>query len=194
MEIPSLLDIFTIIVLIVPGFYSFSIVRGFTLSRRTKFSDLEITIFSLMYALPILMSYSLLTGISGIDAIRDSVFLPGNLVKLLGLAFFWGFVPGLISWLYLRKQYVRGDSWEEFGKKLGKGAYIIVYTESGHEYKGWIHFFTASEEKHELIIGEPKLILRDKNWNILNEIEMGYEMLLTEKNISRIVSLRSFDS
>jgi hypothetical protein len=192
-EIPSLVDIFTVIVLIVPGFFSFIIANSFIPRKRTKLSDLETTIFCLMYALPILVSYGLITGVSGIDAIRDSIFQTWNLAILFGLSFVWGLGPGLIAWILTRKDYVVGECWDEFGKRLGKGAYVMVYTDKGQEYKGWIHFFDLSEEKQSIILGDPKLILRDKNWEILNEIEVGHEMLFAEKDIGRIVSLTPFE-
>ena len=190
---PSLTGVLTVAVLVVPGFYAFLIVKNLVPSKRKKFSDYETTIYSLLYALPILATYFLITGISGIDNLIDDVFQVWNLVILFGLATFWGFVPALMARIVIGREYVMGECWDEFGARLCEGAYVMVYTDDGCEYKGWIHFYDKTEDKQELIIGDPKLILRDKNWKVLKEIKMGHEMLFTQKDIRRVVSLKPFD-
>jgi len=190
MALPSLLDIVSVVVLIVPGFFSFVITRAIFPSNRKKFSDFELTVYSLLYTLPIIMSYSLATGIRDLDSIRDSVFKPWNFAILLGLSFLWGLGPGVIARLWTWGEYVLGECWDVFWDGVGKGAYVLVYTEDGNEYKGWIQYADQSEEKSELVLGDPKLILRDKKWSVVDEIEMGSALLLTENDIRRVVSLK----
>ena len=103
----------------------------------------------------------------------------------------WGFLPALLSRLLLRREYVTGECWDVFSERLGKNAYVIVYTEDGFEYRGWIHYMGTSEGKSEIILGEPILIVRKNNWKVLDEIDMGKELLFTEKDIKRIISLKS---
>ena len=92
MTLPSLTSVFTFAVLVVPGFYAFLIVKNLVPSKRKKFSDYELTIYSLMYALPILASYFLITGAGEINTLVTDVFQVWNLVLLFGLATLWGFV------------------------------------------------------------------------------------------------------
>ena len=190
MALPSLLDIITVIVLIAPGFLSFIIIKALIPTKRKTFSDFELTLYSLLYALPIITSYGLATGVRDIDSIKDSLFDFWNLAMLLGLAFLWGAIPGGIAKLLTRGEYVLSNCWDEFWERLAEGAYVLVYTEDGREYKGWIQYADKSEEKSELILADPKLILRDSDWKIVNEIEMGLGLLFTERDIRRVVSLK----
>lgn len=193
MSLPSLTGVITVAVLIVPGFYAFLVVKKLVPSKQKKFSDYEMTIYSLMYALPILATYCLATGTNGIDDLATGIFNVYNLALLFGLALFWGLSSGLFARLVVGRNQVISECWDEFGKRLGDGSYVLVYTEDGREYKGWICFYDHSEGKYELIIGDPKLILRDKNWKVLKEIKTGQEMLFTQKDIRRIASLKPTD-
>lgn len=193
MTLPSLAGVVTVAILIVPGFYAFLVVKKLVPSKRKKFSDYEMTIYSLMYSLPILTTYCLVTGVSGIDNLAAGVFDVWNLVLLFGLALFWGGSSGIIARLAVGRNQVISECWDIFGKGLGNGAYILIFTEDGREYKGWIHFYDKTEDKQELIIGDPELILRDDKLKVLKEIPMGHEMLFTQKDIRRIVSLKPFD-
>lgn len=190
MALPSLLDVITVVILVVPGFVSFVIFRALFPTKRKRFSDFELTIYSLMFTLPIIMSYSLVTGVGDIDTLRETIFSPSNLTMLLGLAFLWGLVPGGIARFLTRGEWVLGECWDVFWEELGDGAYVLVYTEDGREYKGWIQYADKNEEKSELVLGDPKLILRDSRWKVLDEIKIGHNLLFTEKDIRRVVSLK----
>ena len=86
MSLPLLTGVFTVAILIVPGFYAFLVIKNLVPSKRKKFSDYEITIYSLMYALPILASYCLVKGVSGIDNLAADVFdVFGRLMLMLNV-------------------------------------------------------------------------------------------------------------
>ena len=55
------------------------------------------------------------------------------------------------------------------------------------EYKGILHYADAGKDKEGLTMRNPMLILRDKYWNVLDEIEMGREILFTEKDVLRVL-------
>ena len=190
MSLPSLLDIVTVVILVVPGFLSFVILKWSFPTRRKKFSDFELTIYSLLFMLPIIMCYSLVTGIRDIDSIRDSVFQPGNLLILLGLSLGCGLVPSLITKAWTWGKYRTGECWDVFWDALRPGGYVLVFTEDGHEYKGWIQYSDSSEDKTELILGDPKLVIRNANHKVQKEIAMGEALFFTQKDIRRVVSLK----
>lgn len=101
-----------------------------------------------------------------------------------------GVVIGIAMKLLFRQHNFMGDPWNYAMDKLARakeGAYCIVYTENGLEYKGALRFAGVEEEVKEIIISNPKLILREKDWSILEEVEMGKEMLFTEKDILRVL-------
>jgi len=189
--LPSLTDIVVVIVLLVPGFISFTLFKRISVIEK-RFSDLETTIWSLFSSLVIIMFFGLITGINSIDTIRDRVFLPEHLMQIILLAILLGAIPGLIIKFTIRKGIYPGDCWELVMEKIGKrGGYVIVYTGDGLEYKGILHYYTGrGEGKKELTIRKPKLILRGKNWNVIEEIEVGKEILFTEKDVKRVVFFR----
>jgi len=189
MSLPSLTGVLTVAFLVVPGFFSFLIVRNLVPSKRKKFSDYETTIFSLIYALPILATYFLISKTGGLDSLTSELFQVWNLALLFGLAVFYGVVPGIIAKIVIGGNQVVGECWDEFGKGLGDSADILVFTKDGREYKGWIKLYDCTEDRYELIIGDPEFILRDDKWKVLQEIKMGSEMLFTQKDILRISKL-----
>jgi hypothetical protein len=101
--LPSLFDIFFVIVLIIPGFLAWQWARFVCneiererkkLGEPEKFSNFDITVYSLCFTLPIVAIFSFVTGIQSIDALRDNIFDPINLLILVILAIFCGTVFG----------------------------------------------------------------------------------------------------
>lgn len=193
MSLPSLLDIVTVVILVVPGFLSFTILKRALPFKREKFSDFELTVYSLLFMLPIIFCYSIITGLKDIDSIRDSVFQPINLATLIGLSLGWGLAPSLIAKVLTWGKYRTGECWDIFWDGLRLGGYVLVLTEDGHEYKGWIQYSDKSEEKYELILGDPTLVIRDASQKMQSEVKMGHAMLFTQKDIRRVSSLQPIE-
>jgi len=119
---------------------------------------------------------------------RDSLLIPRNLGEILALGVAFGAIPGLIVRFVWRRNFVRGDCWEASMKAASKrGAWIIVYTQDGREYKGILHYSGGGDSPREISIRQPKLILRNSKWKLLKEVKMGEEIFFQEKDIRRIV-------
>ena len=192
MALPSLADVVVVIVLLFPGFISLVLFKWISIIER-KLSDFETVIWSLFISLLIYTVFSATTGISDVDSIRDGIFLPNNLIIILGLSLTFGFLPAVIVRLGFRKRVVRGDCWDVCmaRAKDKKHLWVVVYTEKGLEYKGRLHIYgTKGEHPRELVIEKPKLIKRNKEGKVLNEIKMGSEILFLQKDIRRIVFLQ----
>jgi len=88
-----------------------------------------------------------------------------------------------------------GDVWNVAFARASSvpGTYVIVYTENGLEYKGILHLSGAEENAKELTIKYPKLILRDKDWAVVSEIEMGKEIMFTKGDIRRVLFFEKLD-
>jgi hypothetical protein len=88
-----------------------------------------------------------------------------------------------------------GDPWNIIFDRVTRkgGKFAIIYTDNGLEYKGFVHLSGAEQDSKEISIKYPKLILRDKDWNIVNEIPMGKEILFTEKDIRRVLFFEKLD-
>lgn len=191
MALPSLVDVVTVIVLLLPGFVSLVLFKWVSIVER-KFSDFETVIWSLFLSLFVYSVFSAITGINNVDNMRDAIFLPINLFTILGLSLIFGILPGAIVRYGLRERVVRGDCWDVCMSRAEnkKHLWAIVYTENGLEYKGRLHIYgIEGEHNRELVIEEPKLIKRDNNGKVLNEIQVGREILFLQNDIKRIAFL-----
>jgi len=168
LALPSLIDVVTVIVILLPGFVSFVLFKWVSIIER-KFSDFETVVWSLFVSLLIYMIFGAVTGISDFDRIRDAILLPSTLLMVLSLSLGFGFIPGGIVRYALRKRVVRGDCWDACMSRADStnNRWVIVYTENGLEYKGRIHIYgTVGEYRRELVIEEPKLIQRNDDGKV----------------------------
>jgi hypothetical protein len=184
--LPSLTDIFFIIVLIVPGFVSLILLRWIAIFE-TKLPDLYLVIGSLLLSLIIYGVFGWVSGTTSFDSIRDKILIPQNLITILGVSVLIGIVPGFAIRRFYRGGIVRGDAWQISMKEASdKGSWVIVYTVDGREYKGTLHYSGGKDFPKEVTIRKPKQIFRDSNGYLLEEVPIGKEMLFSEKDISRI--------
>lgn len=187
MALPSLADVIFVIVLLIPGFITLSLLRWLAILEK-KLSEYQLILWSLVFSLFIYAIFSWHTGINDIDSIRDNILIPENLAEILALGLTFGAVPGLIVRLTFRRHFVRGDCWEASLKLASKkGSWVIVCTKDGHEYKGILHYSGGGDSPREISIRRPKLILRDKKLKVSKEVKMGKEILFQEKDVQRIV-------
>ena len=89
-DLPSLIDVFFVIALLIPGFLAWQLARFVSRRKKEDFTTFDATIYSLAFSLPIIATFSFVTGIQSIDAFRDNLFNPQNLLWLLVLAVVYG--------------------------------------------------------------------------------------------------------
>ena len=181
--------------MLVPGFVAFVIFRRIAAVEQ-RFSDFETTVWSLFVTLAIYSLYGALIGVSTIDDLGTYVSQPIHLGELLALTVGGTAVIAAVIKVTFRKNVQIGDCWDIFRlKPAAEGAWLIVYTVDGLEYKGTLHTVGWGRSKRELVLREPKLIVRDKrNWKILDEIEYGRQMLFTEPDIRRVAFLTDLET
>lgn len=78
--------------------------------------------------------------------------------------------------------------WHETFLPKGR-AWLLVYTTDGKEYKGWYSRVSLEGEPRELVISDPRLIIR-KDGLFDSEVLLGKEMLFLEKDIRRLAFLQ----
>jgi len=187
MALPSLADVILVVTLLLPGFISLVLFRRISVLER-KMSDLELVIWSLFISMIIFSLFGLVTGIKDIDSLRDKILFSENFLFLFGLSLALGIIPSLIVKKRFRRNVGRGNCWTtSLNNASERVSYILVYTQDGLEYKGKLHYSGGEETPHAITIRKPKLILRNKNWKVLREIDLGKEILFREKDIKRIV-------
>jgi hypothetical protein len=185
--LPSLADVIFVIVLMIPGFIALSLLRWLAILER-KLSEYHLVLWSLFFSLLIYAIFGLHTGINNIDSMRDNLLIPQNLAEILALGVAFGAVPGLFARFTFRRHFVAGDCWEaSMNQASKKGSWVIVHTQDKREYKGYLNYSGGRDSPREISIREPKLILRDDDWNVSKEIKMGKEIFFLEKDIQRIV-------
>lgn len=187
MALPSLSDVVLVIVLLVPGFIAIVLFRWLAIFEK-KLTDFNLVVSSIFLSLLIYSIMGWHTGNYNFDAIRDSILLPENLFKILGLSLLLGVVPGLLVRGVLRRTYVRGDCWEaSMNAASEEGSWVIIHTSDGNEYKGILHYTSTSGFQKELSIRNPKCIIRNSEGYLAEEVDIGKEIFFTERNIARIV-------
>lgn len=187
MVLPSLADAVLVITLLLPGFISLVLFRRISVIQK-KMSDFELVIWSLFVSVLIYSVFSLFTGITNLDSLRDKFLFSENLAFLFGLSLIFGTIPGLIVKKGFRRNVVMGSCWTLSLKNASKRiSWVLVYTQDECEYKGQLHYSGGEETPHGITIRKPRLILRDDNWKVTKEIKMGEEILFGETDIKRIV-------
>ncbi len=139
-------------------------------------------------SLMIFSVFSFLTGVTEFNAIEAQILQPTYLLVILSLSIIFGIVPGLLIKLFFRRNIVRGDTWQVIMNSASKeGAWVLVYTVDGKEYKGSLHYSGGKNFAKELSIRNPTQIYRNKEGSLEDEVTTGTEILFAEKDVLRIV-------
>jgi hypothetical protein len=191
MEIPSSIsDLFFIIVIVIPGYASFFIFRWLAYLEE-KWSDQDILFLSFACSVIIYISTGYLSNVSEFDKIKDIILEPSKLLILLFVTFLLGIVPGgILRIWYWRNDISPGNTWVtaiESAMEGDEDVWILVYTNDGKEYKGIINYYDAGEEPNSISIRRPIQIIRNEDYFVNNEFEIGKEIIFKEDDIARIV-------
>lgn len=182
---PSLADAIIVIILLIPGFMAFTLIRWLG-HYGSKLSEFKITVTSFSLSMIILFFYTQIIGVSDVDVLRDRFFVTENYLILFGITLGVGGSIGII----LRKRrtnYNRLGIWQRRITDYTVSPWIIVFTKNDKEYKGKLTGAgIESGEEKEIVIDQPKQIVRDKQCNVLSEIEFGKRMIFKHDDILRI--------
>lgn len=191
MTLPSLGDVVIVIVLLVPGFFAFTIIRKMGIVLQNT-SELETIIYSVFLTIIILIPFTALTGFTNFDTIRDEFFKSYNFgiifVSTLGVGFGTGFILKK-----LKRNFLLGDPWEIIMKRYIKLTWVVVITRTGQEYMGKFRAAGIATDRRELIMSKPVQIFRDEKGNFIQEMEIGKEVIFTEEDISRVFFLSDWN-
>jgi len=138
--LPSLLDVVVVIILLLPGFAVYSIARFIAVLER-QLPEFETIIWSLFLSLGIYGVFAIVIGIASPDALRDNIFVPSVLFTLVATTLVAGLVLGLVLHVVVNKgvRPERGNPWDLFFASLTTdGRDLIVFTDDGKEFKGWV--------------------------------------------------------
>lgn len=192
MALPSLLDALIVITLLLPGFVAFHLFRFLAVFER-KLEEYETVIWSLLWSLAVYAIFALTTGVRDLDALRERVFEPSSLTLLTAATLLLGFLPGTIWHLVFNRgtRPFRGDPWDLFFVDVAKvgGRDLVVLTQDGREFQGWGSLVGKEDNRREIVIMEPVMVLRGSSGDVVKEIPYGEQMLFTERDVSRVAML-----
>ena len=185
--IGSLTDIWTLLILIVPGFLTFRIINWLG-SYELKFDQFVTTIYSLLFSIITFIPLSFIFQLNSFSDINIHVTEPKFVLSSLAISIIIGIIIGLVIRFIFQKAVRLDNAWDGFAKSLLQRS-VIVYTTDDKEYKGWIKRVSiGKDEKREICLGDPKLVKRDDKGNV-KLINIGQEILFTESNIKRILRI-----
>ena len=185
--IGSLTDIWTLLILIVPGFLTFRIINWLG-SFELKLDQFVTTIYSLIFSIIIFIPLSFIFKLASFSDINIHVTETNFVLVSLAISIIIGIIIGLVIRFIFQKKVRLDNAWDGFAKSLLQRS-VIVYTTDDKEYKGWIKRVSiGKDEKREICLGDPKLVKRadDGNARLIN---IGQEILFTESNIKRILRI-----
>jgi hypothetical protein len=186
----SIADALVVIVLLVPGFVAAKIFARITAFDR-KLSDFEMTVLSFALSLVTYIPFSYLTSIDTLNKIRQAALMPQNITLLLLLAVVIGLLPGLMVKRLYRRGYHPGTVWDAVIRDLNpkESVFVLVYTALGQEIMGQLDQVGTGDTAKELRLLQPKMIIRDKNYEATNRLQLGKQMFIAEKDIQSIAFL-----
>lgn len=186
--LPGFQEILVVLVLLVPGFFSFLLAKRFAAVGK-KFTDFEKAILSVILTIVDYIPFTYITGFRSLEEIRDGLFDPFNLFILLVIAGVVGIAVGIVFKIIFNKNILLGDAWDmafDLCAKKG-GSWVTVYTKTNQEYRGIVQLVGRAEDgSKEIVISKPLQIFRKEDGTSDSEMDVGKDMLFTEKDVARI--------
>lgn len=175
-----------------PGYTAFYLFRWLSYLEE-RWSDRDILYLSLMVSVLIYIVTGNVFHLKDFNEIKNLILIPRQASFLLLITLLLGVIPGGLARLWLIRNDVHpGNVWvtrmNEF-RSQDEDVWLLVYTTDGKEYKGTLDYFDAGEEPNSISIKRPIQILRDDDFRVTEEFEMGEEIIFKEHDISRVVSL-----
>ena len=189
--VPGISDALVVVILLVPGFIAMKLFARITAFDR-KLSDFDITVYSLMLSLIIYLPFTLFTGLSTLDRIREAILFPSTLGWLLLLSIVMGIGPGFVVKLMFRRGFFVGNVWQGIIGRIPKNVYpifVLVDTVDGKEILGQLHSVGTGDQPKDVLLFEPKLIIRNKTLIVEKRLDLGKELFIPEKDVRRVIFL-----
>ena len=190
-QFPSPADILVVVIYLLPGFISFQIIRKiYFLENEIK--DLEFMIWSVFGSICIHTYLSFVTGLTIFELVSTNVYNPRYLMIMLALSVSIGLIGGNVGRAIFRPGNLPGNCFEyALGQVSERGSYVMIYTTDGREFKGMLRYYDSGGRGNQVIIENPKIVIRDESWKKKYEIPLGYRLLFLNESIREIVFLNA---
>jgi hypothetical protein len=178
MLLPSVADALIVIILLIPGFIAFGIVKRIGNFGR-PLSEFETTVWSFVFSAIIIFFFIYITKLDDLDKIREQFFSPDKFSIIFVLAVLIGIIAGLILWAF-RRNHTRQGSWEFAMDKYFKFYHnnsnkkekliVNIITKDNHEYSGIIDHVTE-DTGGDILLNGPCVV--DRNGKDAKEFLIG---------------------
>lgn len=190
-------ELIVTLILIVPGFISVNLAIHLFGSSR-KFSEFEKSSWSLFLSFIVDALFLWHRKVETIEKIGDLAILffeVKNILELFLISILVGFVCAIflrleildkfhnIIWLFSKQKSYVEQPWDI---SLRTANWIIV-TSDKIEYLGWLAAYSTHEQKREIVLGDPKIIVRDKQGKAIQRISCGESLFLPERKIDKVI-------
>ena len=187
-------DVFIATLLILPGFISFTIIQELS-AHFSQVHGHKYYLYSLFLSTVVFVIYSILCGIESVDEFDTIIVNYKTIFSLYAISLFLGFLFGFLD-LFVRKKLniLEQSVWLTTLDRLNKecGKYVTIFTSDDSEFSGCVRMYSGFDDnQNEILIGDPKQIIRNENMEVIFEVDWGNEILFTGDAIKRIVLYES---
>lgn len=186
---PGINDVYTIIELVIPGFWTYLVIRR-TGEWGATFSGTEVVYVSLMLSLVDVIPLSLLTGTTSVEQLSGQTLSFLFIGELFASATLVGIIGGYLPrWTYqkiAKKRFLPGTSWGLF-VTAHLGQYVHLRTNSGEEYYGWLaSATTGTNEPRELTLRGVERIIRGQDGKLASETKVGDSVFFSSGQVASV--------
>jgi len=175
------------IVYLAPGFATLEVYTMFALVDR-ELKEYEKLIWSLIISTVIYYPYSIVKGIKTFEEAQGDFFIFQTILTLIIIGIFLGSVLTVINRFILQRDMVEGTAWDiSFNDIPETNAGVSIFTKSGTEYFGYMKLVSIGDTLREVVLGNVKLVKRDKDFDIIELKDLNGDMLLSGDLIKNIL-------
>jgi len=181
----SVAELYALVILVMPGFISFQIVRR-AVFNSSKISQSDTIIWSLIFSIVNLSLFKVIVGFDSVESLQVQLFINYNIFTILVISV----VVGLLFYIYrlYDRTQINDDPWNSLMKnaRFEKDRVITIFTREQKEIRGYLSSSGGVKGEKDIIIRKPTEIIRNKKGIPISQIPLGKTMLVKENDIFRL--------
>lgn len=182
----TLEELYIVLLWIIPGFLGYTTFRILAIDEKER-SNFDKIVYALLYSL---VSYQIINTfvlqITAFEDIQKNLFNSTFTVWLFSIPILLGFIGGGLNRIVFRRRILPDDCWITFQRKVQNREWVTIYTREELEIEGILNYIGSEYVAKELIITNPRKIIRNEKLEIIAHLPLGEEMYFNKDDISRI--------
>ena len=176
-------------ILIIPGYLAVSVLR-YLGSLESTWTDQDKLYYGVGFSVVIYFFVAWFLGAKDFEVLKSALFSVPVFWLVVAAFLILGVVPGLCIKMYIEEKGINPrDVWSRTLNSAGEleeGCWVLVYTSDGKEFKGSLKYFDTGNDANSITIINPRQVIRNDKYEVINEFPLTEEILFTKENISRI--------